>query len=95
MLEIVKTALRVKTDAYDQELSMIINACLIDLGLAGVVEDKLGLDNNDDLIILAVTLYCKRNFSRTAPSEFEALDGAYEIIKTRLHSATGYTDWSD
>ena len=37
MLEMVKTALRIKTTAYDSELTYLIAAAQLDLGIAGVV----------------------------------------------------------
>ena len=35
MLEMVKTALRIKTTAYDSELTYLIAAAQLDLGIAG------------------------------------------------------------
>ena len=93
MLELVKTSLRVTTTAYDAELTMLINAALRDLGLAGVMDDVLADTSTDPLINLAVTILVKRHFSRTAPAEYEALEQSYLSFKSLLRSSTGYTNW--
>lgn len=93
MLALVKTALRVTTTAYDAELTMLINAALRDLGLAGVMDDLLVDTSTDPLINLAVTIFAKRHFSRTAPAEYEALEQSYLSFKSLLRSSTGYTNW--
>ena len=64
MIEKVKLALRIKTDAFDSEIQDLIDAALDDLGLAGVVS----ADDTDPLIIRAVITYCKANFG--APDEY-------------------------
>lgn len=93
MLALVKTALRVTTTAYDTELTMLIQAALKDLGLAGVMDDLLVDTSTDPLINLAVTIFAKRHFSRTAPAEYEALEQSYLSFKSLLRSSTGYTNW--
>lgn len=93
MLELVKTSLRVTTDAYDTELNTLIKAALIDLGLAGITNEVLAEASTDPLINLAVQLFCKRYFSRTIAEEQEALGDAYFSIKSLLRSSTGYTMW--
>ena len=42
MLEKVKTALRIKTNAYDDELTDLIASAQLDLGVAGVVDGEIG-----------------------------------------------------
>lgn len=90
MLALVKMSLRITTTAYDTELTMLINAALADLGLAGVDSNLLTTSSSDPLINLAVTVFCKRHFSRTAPEEYEALEGSYLSFKSLLRSSTGY-----
>ena len=52
MLSKVKLALRITTDAFDSELTDLINAALLDLGIAGVNEFEA--TTTDALIIRAV-----------------------------------------
>lgn len=83
----VKLALRIKTTAYDTELSDLINAALLDLGVAGVTED----DASDPLVRCAVITYVKLHFGQ--PDDFERLKRSYDEQKAQLSTCTGYTDW--
>ena len=89
MIEKVKLALRIKTDAFDSEIQDLIDGALADLGLAGVAS----ADDTDPLIIRAVITYCKANFG--APDEYERLKTSYDEQKAQLMMATGYTEWND
>ena len=87
MLEKVKTALRIKTDAYNDELSDLIEAAKLDLGVAGVeVPEAL-----DALLSKAVITYCKMSFG--IPEDYDRLKASYDEQKGQLKNATGYTDW--
>lgn len=89
MLDDVKLALRLTTQAYDAELNGLISAGLADLGVAGVTED----DTSDPLINRAVITYCKVHFG--SPADYERLKAAYDEQKAQLVTCTGYTDWGD
>ena len=89
MLDDVKLALRLTTDAYNDELTDLINAGLGDLGVAGVTED----DTHDPLVKRAVITYCKVHFG--SPSDFDRLKAIYDEQKAQLATCTGYTDWGD
>ena len=91
MLDKVKLALRITTNALDSEIADLIDAALADLGIAGVVN----LDNADPLIIRAVVTYCKVNFGSPEDGEYDRLKAAYDEQKAQLQTATGYTDWGD
>jgi len=91
MLSKVKLALRSKTDAFDSELTDLINAALLDLGIAGVNEFEA--TTTDALIIRAVITYCKVHFGE--PDEFDRLKASYDEQKAQLGMATGYTTWTD
>ena len=87
MLDLVKMALRITTDAYDAQLNMLIDAAAKDLKLAtGIVEDT-----NDALIQQAVCTYCLLNFGIV--DDADRLKKAYDEQKAQLSMATGYTDW--
>ena len=91
MLDKVKLALRITTNAFDSEIADLIDSALADLGIAGVVN----LDNADPLIIRAVVTYCKVNFGSPEDGEYNRLKAAYDEQKAQLQTATGYTDWGD
>ena len=85
----VKTALRISTNAYDHELTDLIDAAKTDLGIAGVtVPDIL-----DDICTRAIITYCKMSFG--LPEDYDRLKSSYDEQKAQLMTATGYTDWGD
>lgn len=91
MLSKVKLALRITTEAFDSELTDLINAALLDLGIAGVNEFEA--TTTDALIIRAVITYCKVHFGE--PDEYDRLKASYDEQKAQLGMATGYTTWTD
>lgn len=90
MLERVKLALRITTDAFNTELNDLIEAALLDLGLAGV--NSFESTTTDPLIIRAVITYCKLHFGE--PDEYDRLKASYDEQKAQLGMSTGYTDWT-
>ena len=90
MLERIKLALRITTDAFNSELNDLIEAALLDLGLAGV--NSFDSSTTDPLIIRAVTTYCKLHFGE--PDEYDRLKSSYDEQKAQLGMASGYTDWT-
>ena len=87
MLEQVKLALRISTTAYDSELTYLIEAARLDLGIAGVVLPE----ELDALVQKAVITYCKMSFG--LPEDYDRLKKSYDEQKAQLSTATGYTDW--
>lgn len=87
MLESVKLALRITTDAFDDEIQDLINAALADLGIAGITN----LDEADALIKRAVITFCRVNFGE--PDDYDRMKASYDEQKAQLQVATGYTDW--
>lgn len=89
MLQKVKLALRIVTNAFDSELTMLIAAAQLDLGIAGVV-----LPNTlDSICELAIITYCKLHFGE--PDDYDHLKASYDEQKAQLSMATGYTTWTD
>lgn len=88
-LDNVKMALRITTTAYDSELTYLIAAAKLDLGVAGVIVP----DTLDALVERAIITYCKLHFG--IPDDAERLKRAYDEQKAQLVTATGYTDWGD
>lgn len=85
----IKLALRITTDAFNAELTDLLNAALLDLGVAGVTND----DINDPLILRAVITYCKLHFGQ--PDDYDRLKRSYDEQKAQLSTATGYTTWTE
>jgi hypothetical protein len=93
MLEKVKLALRITTNAYDTELQDLIDAAKLDLGIAGVIVPVTTGTPTDVLIRTAIITYCKLNFGE--PDEYDRLKASYDEQKAQLSMATGYTTWTD
>ena len=89
MLELVKTALRITTAVFDEELNMLIEAAKADLGIAGVVLPA----ELDQICKTAIITYCKMRFGD--PENYDRLKASYDEQKAQLGMATGYTDWGD
>ena len=87
MLEKVKTALRIKTNVYDGELTDLIASAQLDLGVAGVIVP----DDVDALVTRAIITYCKMNFG--LPEDADRLKRSYDEQKAQLVTCTGYTEW--
>ena len=86
-LDKVKMGLRIKTTAYDEELTDLIKAAQLDMGIAGVeVPSTL-----DEIVTRAIITYCKMSFG--LPEDYDRLKKSYDEQKAQLVTATGYTDW--
>ena len=86
-LDKVKMGLRISTTAYDEELTDLITAAQLDLGIAGVeVPSTL-----DEIVTRAIITYCKMSFG--LPEDYDRLKRSYDEQKAQLVTATGYTDW--
>lgn len=86
LLELVKSALRIKTNAFDAEIEHLINTCLLDLDVAGVLTDSF-----DPLVKQAAITYVKYHFGD--PDNPDRLKKSYDEQKAQLATATGYTEW--
>ena len=89
MLEKVKLALRITTDAFDSEINDLIDAAAMDLDIAGVTN----MDQTDPLVIRAITTYCRVHFGQ--PDDYDRLKASYDEQKAQLMTATGYTEWTE
>ena len=86
-LDKVKMGLRISTTAYDEELSDLITAAKLDMGIAGVVVPSA----LDEIVTRAIITYCKMSFG--LPEDYDRLKRSYDEQKAQLVTATGYTDW--
>ena len=87
MLDTVKTALRIKADQFDDEVTGLIESAKLDLGIAGVEVPE----EYDALIQTAIVTYCKVNFGLC--EDADRLKKSYDEQKAQLSNATGYTKW--
>lgn len=83
-----KKALRITTDAFNDEIGDLLQAAVLDLGIAGVVIP----DEVDAIVKQACLTYVKAHFGE--PDDYDRLKASYDEQKAQLAMATGYTDWS-
>lgn len=84
----VKRTLRLmNVNIFDEDISDLVDAALLDLGIAGVTNT----DDTDPLIIRAVETYCKLHFGE--PEDAERLKRSYDEQKAQLSTNSSYTTW--
>lgn len=88
MLDKAKLALRLTTNAYDAEITDLIAAATLDLGIAGVEQAEA-----DALMQRAILTYVRMHFG--SPEDYDRLAASYDAQKGALQIATGYTVWGD
>ena len=87
LLSKVKEAARITTTAFDGQLTDLITAAQMDMGIAGVIVPT----NYDALVSQAIITYCLMNFGLV--DEYDHLKRSYDEQKAQLVTATGYTNW--
>lgn len=87
LIQSAKKARRMSTNALDDEVERLLNAALLDLGVAGVdVPSSL-----DPLVTTAAITYFLLNFGE--PDNYDKLKVSYDEQKAQLSMCTGYTTW--
>lgn len=82
-----KKARRITTTSFDDEVSRLLEAAFLDLGVAGVeVPETL-----DPLVSQAAITYFMANFGE--PENYDRLKASYDEQKAQLSMASGYTEW--
>lgn len=81
MLNKVKLALRIGNNAYDAEITDLINACKKELELAGIASSNI--QDTDEMIIQTVISYCKAYFGYDNP-DADRYIRSYESLKAFL-----------
>lgn len=95
LIDDVKMALRVTTNAYDKELEDLIESAKLDLQIAGVLPSvTVSTETMDKAVSTAIKTYCKLNFGTPNPANFDYLKKSYDEQKAQLSNASGYTDFS-
>lgn len=86
-LEKTKLALRITTDVFDSELTGLIDAAMLDMGVAGVIIPS----TLTAIVDVAVITYVKMHFGE--PDDYDRLKKSYDEQKAQLTTCTGYTEW--
>ena len=82
-----KKARRITTNAFDDEVCRLLEAAMMDLGVAGVeVPEQL-----DALVSQAAITYFMANFGE--PESYDRLKASYDEQKAQLSMHTGHTAW--
>lgn len=82
-----KMAGRITTDAFDTQISSLLDAAALDLGVAGVVIPS----TLDALVEQAEITYFLLHFGD--PDNYDRLERSYNEQKAQLSMCTGYTNW--
>lgn len=90
LLAKAKTALRITTNVFDEEISDIIEAGYYDLTTRGVIIDTTDLS---PLVLRALMTYVRYHFGE--PENPERLKKSYDEQKGQLMTTTGFTNWGD
>lgn len=97
MLARVKTAMRIGTTIYDQELLELIASALADIQHAGAVITYTPVETegtvtdytvDDPLTRTAVVTYCRMMFG--SPDDFDRLKAAYDMQKGQMRESRAY-----
>lgn len=88
MLDKVKLALRIDSNDLDEDLMDTIEAAKADLALSGVLTNKI--IDTDSLIIRAIKVYCKAEYS-TDDKEARRYKESYDMLKNHLCLSIDYT----
>lgn len=82
-----KMAARITTTAFDAQVSDLLDAAVLDMGVAGVRAEL------DPLVTQAAVTYFLMNFGQ--PDDYDRLKRSYDEQKAQLATCTGYTEWGD
>ena len=87
LIQAAKKARRMTTTEFNDEVERLLNAAMLDLGIAGVeIPEQL-----DALVETAAITYFLMRFGQ--PDDYNRLKASYDEQKAQLQTATGYTDW--
>lgn len=87
LIAAAEKALRIVTTSFEDEIGSLLDAAMLDMGVAGVTVPT----EIDALVQQAAITYVKMNFGQ--PDEYERLKRSYDEQKAQLASCTGYTNW--
>ncbi len=87
LIDDIKTILRVNVNAYDGEITGLIDSAKKDLKITGIDESKIV--DTDPLIKRAIALYCKAHFGYDN-ADHERLLKAYDLLKGHISISVDY-----
>lgn len=90
LLDDVKKACRVTTDAFDDELTDLIAAAFADLGITDISESLLTEDSCPPAVKRAVLTYCKMNFGQVEDGFHDRLKASYDEQKAQMLMSSLY-----
>lgn len=94
LLAKAKLTLRITTDAFDTEISDIIEAGYLDLTTRGVIiAEDVNTGTISPLVIRALMTYVRYHFGE--PENPEKLKESYDEQKGQLMITSGYTNWGE
>ena len=88
LVEQTKLAMRITTPAFDTQIVNLLEAAVLDLGVAGVEVPE----TEDALVTQAAITYVLLHFGQ--PDDYDRLKRSYDEQKGQLSTCTGYTNWS-
>ena len=92
LIQSAKLVLRLHTNAFDSEISDLVEACVADLEHRNALRaEQLAAFPVDPLIKRAIMTYVRANFG--TPEDPDRLKADYDEQKATLMMTTGFTDW--
>lgn len=97
LLDDVKATLLIRSNNFDGQLELLIEAGKKDLEVAGI--DPIAISEDDPLIRRAIITYCTLYFgmpyeeSSSRKSLYTNLKASYDEQKAQLSMHTGHTIW--
>lgn len=95
LLEVVKQTLRVTSDAYDDEINMLIDAAIADMLRAGVDKRLLDKDNMYPLAKSGIICYVKANFGYDNQEAGRFKESYVNTLIHILNSPLATSEWFD
>ena len=86
MLELVRLALRRTTNAFDPEIQLLIDDCVLELSGLGIIHDDM--DYSDPQVRLAIIAYCKWKFGENPDAD--KWEHIYNDKVSKLMHMSGY-----
>lgn len=87
LIDTVRQALRIKSTALDSEIMVLIEACKVDMAMAGVSR----IDEDDPSFMAACIQYCKANFGQDSEgSTRERWERCYKALRDSMSMSREY-----
>lgn len=87
LVDTVRQALRIKSEAFDGEITTLLEACKIDLAMAGVAR----VSEDDPSFTAACIQYCKANFGQdTEVNTRERWGRCYQTLRDSMAVSKEY-----